>query len=87
MTRQAGLGVTFPCSSAGPWVPCVGPHFLVHLVSGFWEEEVRPKDRSLSGPPSRSLMLMNCGGAGSVALAWNTWKEWIRWGHWVGVRD
>ena len=28
ITRRAGLGVIFPCSSEGPWVPCVGLHFL-----------------------------------------------------------
>ena len=87
MTRQAGLGVTFPWSSAGPWVPCVGLHFLVHLVSGLWEREVRQKDRSVSGSASRSLATTDCRGAGSVALARNTWEKWVRWGHQVSVRN
>ena len=86
MTRRAGLGVIFPCSSAGPSVPCVGLHFLVHLVSGLWEREVRRKDRSVSGSPSRSLTLTDCKGAGSVALAQDTWGEWLLWGNRVSVR-
>ena len=85
MMRRAGLGVIFPCSSAGPSVPCVGLHFLVHLVSGLWERDVRRKDRSVSGSPSRSLTLMDCGGAGSVALARDMWEERVRWGHRVSV--
>ena len=86
LTRRAGLGVTTPCSSAGLWVPRVGMHFLVHLVSGLWEREVRRKNRSVSGFSSLSLTLMDCGGAGSVALAWDTWEECVRWGHRVSVR-
>ena len=85
MTRRVGLGVTFPCSSAGLWVPHDGLHFLVHLLPGLWEREVRLNDRSVSGSPSLSLALMDCGGAGSVALARDTWKEWVQWGHWVSV--
>ena len=79
MTQRAGLGVIFPCSSAGPWVQCVGLHCLVHLASGLWEREVRRKDGSVSGSPSRSLTLIDCGGAGSVALARDTWEDWVRW--------
>ena len=75
MTRRARFSVTFPCSSAGLWVPRVGLHFLVHLVSGLWEREVRRNDRSVSGSPSLSLTLMDCGGAGSVAPARDTWEE------------
>ena len=37
-TRRAGLGVIFLCSSADPWVPCVGLHLVVHLVSGLHQE-------------------------------------------------
>ena len=85
MRRRAGLGVTFLCSSAGPWVPRAGLHFLVHLLPGLWERKVRRNDRSVSGYPSLSLTLMDCGGAGSVALARDTWEEWVRWGHWVSV--
>ena len=59
MTRRLWLGVTFPCSSAGPRVPRVGLHFLVHLLSGLWEREVRRNDRSVSGSPSLSLTLMD----------------------------
>ena len=81
MTRRAGHGVTFLCSLAGPGVPCVGLHFLVYLVSGLWEREVRRKDRSVSGSPSRSLTLMDCGGPRSVALTRDTWEEWVRRGH------
>ena len=77
MTRGAGLGVIFPCSSAGPWVPCVGLHPLVQPVSGLWQREVRLKDRSVSGFPSQSLTLMDCGGVGSVALAQDTRGEWV----------
>ena len=86
LARPAGLGVTLPCSSAGPCIPRVGLHFLVHLVSGLWEREVRRKDRSVSRSPSLCLTLMECGGAGSVALARDTWKEWDRWGHRVSLR-
>ena len=86
MTWQAGLGIRFPCSPVGPRVPCVGLHPLVPPVSGLWEREVRRKDRSVSGLPSRSLTLMDCGGVGSVALAQDTWEEWVRWGHRVGFR-
>ena len=86
MTRRAGLGVTFPCSSAGPCVARVGLHFLVHLVSGLWEREVRRNYRSVSVSPSLSLMPMDCGGARSVALARDTWEEWVRWGHRISVR-
>ena len=71
----SGLGVIFPCSSAGPWVPCVGLHYLVHLVSGLREREVRQEERSMPGSPSQSLALIDCGGAGSVALAPDTWEE------------
>ena len=85
MTRRAGLGVTFPCSLAGQWVPCVGLHFLVHLVSGFSEREVRRYDRSASGSPSLTLTWTDCGGAESVALARDMWKEWFWWGHGVSV--
>ena len=85
MTRRAGLGVIFPCSSAGLWVPSVDLHFLVHLVSGLGGTEVRREDRSVSWSPSRSLTLMHCGGAGSVALAQHTWQEWVRWGHHVSL--
>ena len=86
MMRRAGLSVIFPCSPAGLWVLCVGLHPLVHTVSGLWEREVRRKDRSVSGFPSRSLTLMDCGGVGSVALARDTWEECVRWGHRVSVR-
>ena len=86
MTRRAGLGVKFPCSPAGPWVPRVGLLFLVHLVPGLFEREIRRNDRSVSGSRSLSLTLMNCGGAGSVALARDTWDEWVRWGHRLSVR-
>ena len=75
MTRRAGLGITFPCSSAGPWVPRVGLHFLVRLVSGLWKREVRRIDGSVSGSPSLSLTLMDGRGVGSVALARDTWEE------------
>ena len=85
MTQRAGLGVIFPCSSVGPWVPCVALHFLVHLVSGFLEREVRRKDRAVSGSLSRSLRLMDSGGAGSVALARDTWEDWVQCGHRVSV--
>ena len=80
MTQRAGVGVMFPWSSAGTWVPCVGLHCLVHVVAGLREREVRRKDRSVSGIPSRSLTLMDCGGAGSVALARHTPEEWVRGG-------
>ena len=55
-----------------------------HLVPGLWERKVRRKDRSVSGAPSLSLMLMDCGGSGSVALARDTWGEFagarrVRW--------
>ena len=86
MTQQAGLGVIFPCSPAGPWVPYVGLHLLVHPLSGSWERGVRQKDRSVSGFPSRSLTLMDWGGVRSVAVARDTWEEWVRWGHRVIVR-
>ena len=86
MTRQAGLGVTFPCSSAGPWVPHVGLHFLCHLVSGLLEREVGWNDRFLSGSPSFPLMLTDCGGAGSVALARDRWEEYVWWSHQDSVR-
>ena len=72
MMRWAELSESFPCSSVGPRVPCVGLHPLVHLVSGLWEREVRRKDRSVSGSPSRSWTLKDWGGAGSVALARDT---------------
>ena len=85
MMRRAGRGVTFPCSSVGPWVPRVGLRFLVHLVPGLWEREVRRNDRSVSGSPSLSLTLMVCRGAGSVALVRDAWEEWVRWGHRVSV--
>ena len=85
MTRWAGLDVTFACSLAGAWVPCVGLHFLVHLVSGLWKREVRRKDRSVLGSPSCFLTLMDCRGAGSVALARDTWEGWVRWGQPVSV--
>ena len=48
---------------------CVELHPLAHLVCGLWESEVRRKDRSVSGPPSRSLTLIAFGAAGSVSLA------------------
>ena len=83
MTRRDRLSVIFPFSPAGPRVPCVGLHPLVHPVSGLWEREVRRKDRSVLGFPSRSLTLRDCGGVGRVALARDTW---VRWGHRVGVR-
>ena len=86
MTRRAGFGVAFPCSPVGPQVPRVGLHFLVHLVPGLWEREDRRNGRSVSGSPSLSLTLMDCGGAGSVALARDTWEEWVRRGHRVSVR-
>ena len=86
MTQRAGLGVIFPCSSAGPWVPCVALHFLVHLVSSFREREVRRKDRAVSGFLSRSLTLMDCGGVVSLALARDTLEEWVQWGDPVSVR-
>ena len=78
MTRRVGLGAIFPCSPAGPWVPCVGLHPLVHPVSGLWAREVRQKDTSVSGFPPRSLTLMDFGGVGSVALARDTRQEWAR---------
>ena len=40
----------------------------------------------MSGSLSRSLTLVNCGGAESVALAQDTWKECVRWGNRVSVR-
>ena len=88
MTRRAGFGVTFPCSSGGPVGPAcwAAPLGLIHLVPGLWERKVRRNDRSVSGSPSLSLTLMDCGGAGSVALARDTWEEWVRWGRWVSVR-
>ena len=42
-------------------------HPLVHLVSGLWGREVRQKDRSVSGSPSRSFTLMDFEGLRSVA--------------------
>ena len=33
MTQRDWLGVTFPCSSASPWVPHVGLHPLVWSTS------------------------------------------------------
>ena len=86
MARRAGLGVMFPCSPAGPWVSCVGLHPLVHLVSGFSEREVRRKERSVSGSPSRSLMLMDSASVQSVAPIRDTLEEWARSGHRVSVR-
>ena len=85
MTRRAGFGVTLPCSSAGQWVSRVGGHFLVDLMFGFWEREVRRNDRSVSGSSSVSLTLMDFGGAGSVALPPDTWQEWVRLGLRVSV--
>ena len=82
MMWRAGLGVTFPCSSAGLWVPCVELHPLVHLVSGLPDREARRKDRSVSGIPvpflgaiglrgrgERSPRLGNVGGMGLVGLS------------------
>ena len=86
MTRRAGLGVIFPCSPAGLWVPCVGLHPLVQPVSGLLEREVRRKGRSVSGFPSRSLTLMDCRNVKSVALARDTQEKWVRCGHRVSVR-
>ena len=86
MMRRVGLGVIFACSPAGPWVPCVVLHPLVDPVSGLSEREVRQKDRSVWGFPSRSLTLMDCGGVGSVALARDTCQEWVRSGHRPSVR-
>ena len=80
MTRRAELGILFPCSSAGQWVPCFGLHFVVHLVSGLRGREVRREDRSMSGSASGSVTLMVCRGTGSVALARDTWEEWVRLG-------
>ena len=85
MTRQAGLGVIFPCSPVGLWVPCVGLHPLIHPVTGLWERDVRRKHRSVLGLPSRYLTLIDRGGVGSVAPARDTWEEWVRWGHRVSV--
>ena len=67
MVRLAGLGVKFPCSPA--WVLGFGLHPLAHPLSGLWEREVRQKDRSLSGPLSRSLTLIAFAAAGNVSLA------------------
>ena len=75
MVRRAGLPVMFLCSPAGPWFLCVRLHPLVHLMSGLWEREVRRKDRSVLGSPSRSFTLMDCRGVGSVALVWDTWEQ------------
>ena len=51
----------------GAWVPCVRP--LAHLLFGLWKREVRRRDRSVSGPPSRSFTLIAFGAAGNVPLA------------------
>ena len=87
MTRRAGLNGTFPWTLAGPWVLRVGlPPWSGRPRAR--ERKVRRNDRSVSGPPSLSLTLMDCGGAGSVALARDTWEEFVgvRWGRRVSVR-
>ena len=77
MTQRAGLDVIFSCPSAGPWVPYVGTHFLVHPVPGLREGELRRRDRSVLGSASRFLTLMDCVGAGSVALARDAGGGWV----------
>ena len=67
------MGLVCPAAPLGP--PLVG----------LWEREVRQKDRSVSGSPSRSLTLMDFGGMGSVAPVEDTWEEWALWGHRVSV--
>ena len=51
MTQRAGLDVTFPCSSAGPWVLQVGLHPLVRSTScpACW----RGRSGGMTGPCRR----------------------------------
>ena len=64
------------------WAAALG---LVHLLPGLLERKVRGNDRSVLGPPSLFVTLMDCRGAGSLALARDRWEEWVRWGRSVSV--